>query len=61
MKSQNLAKLPKEEMDKINLHRQVCLARYVCKGKSKYEINEYLKTIDSATADHIRGLMRDKK
>lgn len=57
----NLAKLPKEERDKIELEKQVCFARYMCKGKSRYEINEYLKTIDSATAEHIRGLMRDKK
>ena len=58
MKPQNLAKLPKEEMDKINLHRQVCFARYMCLGKNRAEINQFLKTLPKHVEAHIRGLMK---
>ena len=32
---QNLATLPQHEMDKINLDKNVCLARYHCKGRNR--------------------------
>ena len=57
MNHKNLATLPQAEMDAINLDKKVCLARYQCKGRNRYGVEEYLKTIDSATAEHIKGLI----
>ena len=61
MNHKNLATLTQPEMDAINLDKNVCLARHHCKGRNRHEVNEYLKTIDSATAEHIKGLIGGKK
>jgi hypothetical protein len=57
-KHRNLATLSEQERAAIELHRQVCLARFVCRGKSRIEVDAYLATLDEATSEHIRGLMR---
>lgn len=56
----NLAKLPKEERDKIDLWRHICLARWKMKGKTNKEIQEYLKTVSPAVAKKINELIGER-
>jgi predicted transcriptional regulator len=56
----NLAKLPKEERDAIDLHKQVCLARFKMKGKTNKEIQEYLKTVSPVVAKKINELIGER-
>jgi hypothetical protein len=56
----NLAKLPKEERDAIEVDKHVCLAKHKMRGKTRFVIKEYLKTVSPAVAKKVNELM-DKK
>lgn len=56
----NLAKLSQEERDAIDLHKHICLARFKMKGKTHYEIQEYLKTVSPVVAKKINELISER-
>ncbi len=52
----NLAYLSQEEKDDMEMDKQVCLARYHCRGKSAYERNRYILTLPSNVQIRIQEL-----
>jgi len=65
MKHQNLANLPKEEMDKIAFERQLSFdgsqRRVIAPIEFKVFFKRFLETIDQNSAKHIRDAMNSKR
>ena len=61
MKHQNLANLPKEEMDKIAFERQLSFARSQHRVLTPIEFDKFLETIGKDVAKHIRDAMNSKR
>ena len=56
----NLAKLSSEKKAAMELHKAVCLARYNCTGKSRYECEAHIKTLSKDVQDEIARLIKEK-
>ena len=60
MSAINLATLPEEDRDKIELHKQICFARFKCKGKNRHEQNQIIASFPQSVQDEIQRLRKKK-
>lgn len=49
----NLANLPTEEKDAMELNKQLCLARHYYKRMDKVQFRQYLQTVPRHLREHI--------